>query len=488
MSGLPASTALHPGASEPLIRELFAVRENTYPSPLARWLIFAVVLVADVIDLLSSTVTNIATPSILEAFGAPDWLAPWLGASYALALGSMLVLGARLGDRHGARRVFLIGLCGFGAASALCAFAPTAGTLVLFRVIQGAFGALMIPQGFTLLLRSFPRDKLGPVFGLFGPLMAVSSISGPVLAGLVISADPLGLGWRAVFVVNVLVAAALLVLAIRTLPRIEADAAVTLDPLAVILLSVGLLGVLGALTLLQAPLTPWWPVLLGALGIAALAAFVAQQRRARHPLLAPSLFRKRSFTAGVVVGVGFFAVTAGVLFATTLYLQIGLGLAVLPAAAIVAAASVGIIAASFSTRALIPKLGRRLLLIGLVLLLVGVSGYLAVIALASGSPWLVAIPLFICGLGMGCGFGTVFAVALGDVDDSETGSASGALNAAQQIATAIGAAVISISYLGAAGGTSPQAGLLVCLFIVLVCTALSLLTLPLLPRRAAGTH
>lgn len=464
------------------------MHDNTYPSPVARWLIFAAVLVADVIDLLSTTVTNIATPSILDALRAPDWLAPWLGASYALALGSTLVLGARLGDRYGARRVFLIGLCGFAAASALCAFAPTAGVLVVSRVIQGAFGALMIPQGFTLLLRSFPRDKLGPVFGLFGPLMAVSAISGPVLAGLVIAADPLGLGWRAVFLLNVVVAAALLVLAARVLPRIEADSAVKLDPAAAVLLSVGLLGVLGALTLLQAPLSPWWPVVMGALGVAALGGFVFQQRRAPHPLLAPSLFRKRSFTAGVVVGVGFFAVTAGLLFATTLYLQFGLGLAVLPAASLVAAASAGIIAASFSTRALIPTLGRRLLLVGLLLLLLGVSGYVAVVLLAAGTPWLLSIPLFVCGLGMGCGFGTVFAVALGDVDDSETGSASGALNAAQQIATAIGAAVISVSYLGMTSHTSPQAGLVVCLFIVLGCVALSLLTLPMLPRRAADTH
>jgi EmrB/QacA subfamily drug resistance transporter len=464
------------------------VPENNYPSLVARWLIFAAVLVADVIDLLSTTVTNIATPSILKAFHAPEWLAPWLGASYALALGSTLVLGARLGDRYGARRVFLIGLGGFAVASGLCALAPAIGALVLFRVIQGGFGALMIPQGFTLLLRSFPRDKLGPVFGLFGPLMAVSSISGPVLAGVVISTNPLGLGWRAVFLLNVLVAAALLVVAARVLPRIGADSTIKLDPVAVFLLSVGLLGVLGGLTLLQSPLSRWWPALLGILGIVALAGFVKQQRRTRHPLLAPSLFRKRSFTAGVVVGVGFFAVTAGLLFATTLYLQIGLGLAVLPSAAIVAAASAGIITASFSTRALIPTLGRRLLLVGLLLLLLGVSGYLVVVLLGTEPPWLLTIPLFVCGLGMGCGFGTVFAVALGDVDDSETGSASGALNAAQQIATAIGAAVISVSYLDITARTSPQAGLVACLLIVLGCVALSLLALPKLPRRAADTH
>lgn len=462
--------------------------EKTYPAPRARWLIFAAVLVADVMDLLSTTVTNVATPSILRDLHAPEWLAPWLGASYALALGSTLVLGARLGDRFGARRVFLTGLCGFAVVSGLCALAPVAGIIVVFRIIQGGFGALLIPQGFTLLLRSFPRTELGKVFGLFGPLMAVSSISGPVLAGLVMTVNPFGAGWRAVFLLNVLVALVLLPLAATSLPRLDADPTVKLDPTAVVLLSAGLLGVLAALTLLQAPTSPLLPAALGALGTAPLIGFAFQQRVARHPLLAPSLFRKRSFLAGVVVGMGFFAVTAGLLFATTLYLQIGRGLVVLPAAGIAAAASVGIITASFSTRALIPRLGRSLLLIGLLVLSLGVGCYFAVILLASGLVWLLAFPLFVCGLGMGCGFGTVFAIALGDISETEAGSASGTLNGAQQIANAIGAALISTSYLTIATRTTPAHGLMVCLSIVLGCIALALLTLPLLPRRAADAH
>ncbi|WP_037869055.1 MFS transporter [Streptomyces sp. SPB074] len=459
--------------------------EHTYPAPRARWLVFAAVLVADVMDLLSTTVTNVATPSILRDLHAPAWPAPWLGASYALALGSTLVLGARLGDRFGARRVFLTGLCGFAAASALGALAPSVGVLVLFRVVQGACGALLIPQGFTLLLHTFPRAELGKVFGLFGPLMAVSSISGPVLAGLLMTADPFGSGWRAVFLLNLVVAVALLPLAAASLPRLDADPAVRLDPAAVVLLSAGLLGVLAALTLLQAPSSPVPPAVLGVLGSTALAGFVVQQRGARHPLLAPSLFRNRSFVAGVVVGTGFFAVTSGLLFATTLYLQIGRGLGVLPAASIVAAASAGIIAASFSIRALIPRSGRRLLLIGLLLFAFGVCCYLAVVLFADGPLWLLVIPLLVCGLGMGCGFGTVFALALGDIDEREAGSASGTLNGAQQIANAIGAALISAGYLTLATRTSPERGLLVCLVIVLGCTALAL---PLLPRRAADTH
>lgn len=462
--------------------------ESTFPSSSTRWLVFAAVLIADVMDLLSTTVTNVATPTILRDLHAPEWIAPWLGAAYALALGSMLVLGARLGDRFGARRVFLIGLCGFAAASALCGLAPDASAIVLFRVVQGAFGALLIPQGFTLLLRVFPRSDLGRVFGLFGPLMAVSSISGPVLAGLVIWLDPFGAGWRAVFLLNVLVAVVVLPIATTSLPRIPADASVRLDPVAAILLSVGLLGILGCLTLLTGDARTVLPVGLAILGVGVMSAFVVQQRRSRIPLLAPALFRNRSFVAGTVVGVCFFAITAGLLFASTLYLQTGRGLAALPAAAILAPTSVGILLASFSTRPFTTSYGRRLLLAGLLLLTVGSGAYLAIVRFASDPVWLVAFPLFVCGLGMGCGFGTVFAVALGDVSESEAGSASGALNGAQQLANAAGAALISSTYLSIASGTKPAVGLSVCLALVLLGTILSFAALPLLPRRAADTH
>src|SRR5262249_6521482 len=156
-------------------------------------LVFAVVLAADVMDLLSTTITNLAAPSIVRDLHAPQALAPWLGSAYALALGSMLVLGARLGDKYGVRRLFLLGLVRFAAASVTCAASVSPAMIVTARCVQGMFGALLIPQGFSLLMRVFPREELGRVFALFGPLMAVSSISGPVLAGFLLWLDPLGL-------------------------------------------------------------------------------------------------------------------------------------------------------------------------------------------------------------------------------------------------------------------------------------------------------
>jgi EmrB/QacA subfamily drug resistance transporter len=463
--------------------------EITYPSPAARWLVFAAVLAADVMDLLSTTVTNLAAPSIVRDLHAPQSLAPWLGSAYALALGSMLVLGARLGDKYGTRRLFLLGLAGFAVASLTCAASASPTMIVAARCVQGAFGALLIPQGFSLLMRVFPREALGKVFGLFGPLMAVSSISGPVLAGFLLWLDPYGLGWRAVFLINVAIAVVLYPLSARVLPRTAGDPSVRLDPVAALLLTAGLLGVLGGLIRFGDGSRDWLSAATISAGLLILGLFAVRQLRSPIPLLARSLFRVRSFVAGLVLGSVFFAAVAGLLYTTSLYLQFGHHLTPLPAAAVMAPASVGIIAASFSTRGLIERLGRRLVAAGLTIMAAGAGGYLAVVLLAPGAVWAVGLPLLACGLGMGCCFGSVFAVALGDVRPEQAGSASGTLNAVQQIANAVGAALISTAYLSiASAGTASQA-VTASLVTVLAITALSLLTLPLLPRRApAAAH
>ena len=458
--------------------------ENTHPSVRVRWLIFTAVLAADVMDLLSTSVTNLAAPSIVRALHAPESLSPWLGSAYGLALGSVLVLGARLGDKYGARRMFLTGLAGFALASLACALSVAPPMIVVARVTQGTFGALLIPQGFSLLLRAFPRAELGKVFGLFGPLMAVSSISGPVLAGFLLWLDPFGLGWRAVFLINVAIGVVLYPLSARVLPRTDGDRSLRLDPVAAVLLIAGLLGILGGLIAAGRDERGWLPVAAIAAGLAMAGLFIVRQLRSPVPFLTPALFRVRSFVAGLAVGFVFFAAVAGLLYATSLYLQFGRGLSPLLTAALMAPLSIGIIAASFSTRGLIERLGRRLLTLGLVVMATGTIGYLAVILLAPGAVWTLLFPLLACGLGMGACFGSVFAVALGDVQPDQAGSASGALNAIQQIASAVGAALISAAYLAASGKAARDA-VASSLVIVLVITAVSLAALPLLPRRAA---
>ncbi|WP_240777174.1 MFS transporter [Nonomuraea basaltis] len=139
-----------------------------------RWAILAVILAAAVLDLLDATITNLAAPTIAADLGGGEALIQWLGAGYALALGVLLVLGGRLGDKYGRRRLFLIGISGFTIASVACGVAGDAGTLIVARMIQGAFGSLMIPQGFGIVGAVFPRDQLGKAFSAFAPPLGAS--------------------------------------------------------------------------------------------------------------------------------------------------------------------------------------------------------------------------------------------------------------------------------------------------------------------------
>src|SRR5215468_6333606 len=172
------------------------------------WAILGVVLIADLLDLLDATITNIAAPTIVTHLGGGPALVKWLGASYALAMGTLLVVGGRLGDRYGQRRVFLVGMAGFTFASAACGLALNPGMLIAARIAQGGLGALMIPQGIAIMTKTFPRDMLAKAFAAFGPLLGLSSIAGPVVAGFLIDANVAGLGWRPVFLINIVLGGA----------------------------------------------------------------------------------------------------------------------------------------------------------------------------------------------------------------------------------------------------------------------------------------
>ncbi len=198
------------------------------PNPL-RWLVFAVVLAANVMDLMDATIVNVAGPSIRHALGGSASTLLWLSAGYTLAFAVFLITGARLGDMFGRRRLFLIGSAGFTAMSAACALAPSPSVLIGFRVLQGAFGALMIPQGFGMLKECFDEDEMSKVFGAFGPMMGLSMLAAPILAGALVEANLWEVGWRLVFLINVPIGIATFAAAVRVLPRTVAHPGIRLD-------------------------------------------------------------------------------------------------------------------------------------------------------------------------------------------------------------------------------------------------------------------
>jgi EmrB/QacA subfamily drug resistance transporter len=452
-----------------------------------KWTVLAVVLAADVLDLLDGTITNIAAPTMAADLHGGEALVQWLGASYALALGVLLVTGGRLGDRYGRRRLFLIGLIGFTAASLACGLAFDPASIIVFRLVQGAFGALLIPQGFGILAAVFPRAEIGKAFSFFGPVMGLSAVGGPILAGFLIDADLFGLSWRPMFLINIVLGGCAVVAALRLLPEDRGEVGVAVDGLGSGLLAATMLGLLYGL--IDGSSHGWstGPILSLTAGVVFFGLFCRRQLTATNPLIKPSLLRNRGFTSGLVLGVVFFAGVAGMLYVLSLFMQRALGYTPTQTAIGMAPIAVGIVVASLLAHRFIGRLGRTLVTIGLAVTSAG-TGWMLVLVLTSGTAvgaWALVLPVLLMGLGMGTCFGTIYDVTIGDVDESETGSAGGSLSAVQQLANAAGAAAVTTVYFHAGDQVPAMAtSLAVVAGIALVSCAL----VRLLPRSAPRHH
>ena len=452
------------------------------------WAILVVVLIADALDLLDATITNIAAPTIVGDIGGGPALIKWLGSAYALALGSLLVVGGRLGDKFGQRRLFLIGMTGFTFASAAAGLSVNPTMMIIARLFQGAFGALLIPQGIAIMTRNFPREMRAKAFGAFGPMLGIAGIGGPVLAGFIINADIAGLSWRPIFLINIVLGGIGLLAAIRVLPHDNGDRSIHVDGTGSTLLGAAMFGLLFGL--IEGSTNGWIVAPLASIagGLVAFALFAWRQATAADPLLKATLLKNRGFTSGLIMGLAFFAAISGTAYVLSLFLQQGLGynpgrtsVALLPL-------TVGLIAAAGACMALIAKLGRTLLLIGLLITLTGVGWMLAVVT-ASGTAtgeWAIVGPVFVIGMGMGTCFGILFDIALGDVDPDEAGSASGALSAVQQLAAGIGSAAITSVYFAGLAFGGVQHAMILSLWVVIGIVVLCTTIVPLLPKKAAA--
>jgi EmrB/QacA subfamily drug resistance transporter len=452
--------------------------------------VLVVVFVADLMDILDSTVANLAGPSIRADLGGEETTLQWVLASYTVTFALGLITAGRLGDLVGRRRLFLIGMAGFTVASLACGLAPGVGWLIGARAVQGIFGSVMIPQGFALLTVVFPPDKLRQAFVPFGPIMGLASVGGPILAGWLLHLNPFGTEWRSIFLINVPIGVAAWLLGWRYLPHHTGeDRNTRLDPIGVTLLTL-------ASALLIIPLVegrelgwPTWTYAMMAGSVVALALFVASERRNPHPVIAPSLFRKRSFVVGLIVVAGFFAAQNGFLLAFNLLLQLGLhwspldsGLALIPWAL---GSAVG---AGLAGAVLVAKLGRATLQLGLGCAAVGLAALCWTIAAWHDHLTALALTPALLAIGFGTGLVGVpiFEYVLGDSTTAEVGTGSGMLNAVQQFASAIGFAALGTVFFARASHGGPSgyddAGVLV----TALAAALFLITLPLvglLPNR-----
>ncbi len=331
-----------------------------------RWLVLGVVLVAEVMDLLDSTIITIAAPTVRVDLGGSTATMQWWSAAYTMSFGVFLIVGGRLGDAFGRRRLFVVGIAGFTLMSVLCAFAPSPDWLIVTRALQGACGALLIPQGLGVIKTMFPPEEMGGAFGAFGPVMGIAAICGPILAGWLVSADLFGTGWRMIFLINLPVGLLGLAGALVLMPESTSSRRVRLDLVGVGLISVASLCIIYPLVQGREEGWPLWIFGVLLLGIVLLGVFALAERRGHgSPLIEPSLLRNRAFTGGLALGVVFFTAFGGLALVLSLYTQLGLQFSPLHAGLTLAPLSLGAAVGAGSSFALIPRFGRLVLQIGL---------------------------------------------------------------------------------------------------------------------------
>jgi EmrB/QacA subfamily drug resistance transporter len=285
-----------------------AVEHQPPPAPAYkwRWIVLGTVLVAEIMDLVDATIVNIAAPSIRTELGGSTSALQWMLAGYTLAFAIGLISFGRLGDLIGRHRLFVIGAVGFTLASAACGLATSPELLIGSRIAQGLLGAVMIPQGFAILKAVFPPDEIGKAFALFGPVMGLSAVAGPIIAGVLIDANWFDAGWRMIFWVNVPIGLVAIFGALRFMPEVKTPGARGLDPAGVVLVSLasGLL----IYPLVQGRELDWpvWSILMMISSVPVFALFGWRERRSGNPVIDPSLFRSRGYVAGLGVITTFF--------------------------------------------------------------------------------------------------------------------------------------------------------------------------------------
>jgi EmrB/QacA subfamily drug resistance transporter len=418
----------------------------------SRGLATFVLIFASFMDLIDGTIVNVALPSIRADLSASPAQLEWIVSAYLLSFSVLLVTGGRLGDIYGRQRVFVLGVAGFTLFSLAAAAAPAAGALIVARIGQGACAAMMAPQLLSSIQVLYPPRERAPIFGIVGAVMGFAAVVGPVVGGWLTTADVFGLGWRAVFAINVPIGIALVLAALRFVPNTTSPNPLRLDVRGVALATVGLFLVVFPLVDGRERGWPAWIWTMLAAGVVVLALFarhqVTRERRDGSSLLPMHLFANRGFSAGLVTQFVFQGSMVGFMLIMTIHLQTGLGFSAIAAGLTLVPYSVGAFVGTGVSVPLGTRLGKVVMFAGAILQ-AGATWWAVRVVASHGtglSGWDLAAPLAAAGVGLGLLVVPLVDVALATVDPADAGAASGAYGTLQQCGAAVGVAVVGVVF------------------------------------------
>jgi len=461
------------------------------------WLGLSVLLLAGFVTIFDLFVVNVAIPSMQVELGADLSQVGFIVAGYELAFGVLLIAGGRLGDIHGRRRLFVIGMAGFTLASAFCGLAPSAEVLIGARVGQGMFAALLLPQVYASIRVNFSAKNSRRAFGWLGMTLGLAAIAGQIAGGFLVEADILGFGWRSIFLINVPIGLFAILMA-RFIPESCSPERSTIDWVGVGLVSLGL-GLLLA-PLIEGPAQGWplWSLaaLAGAAGL--IAAFYRQQEARRRagfePLVDMALMRQGRFARGGVLGGVIYSTSSSFFLCFALLAQTGFGLSPFEAGSAFVPCSIGFVVASLAAPRLVARIGASAIAVGAVVYALALGVLIAQVWVAKGDLVVARLipALILVGAAQGLIMTPLLNLVLGFVEDRQAGMASGIVATLQQVGAALGVAVVGILFgeaLASGSDTSSHAHLYASAFVSgmaynLVAAAIAaVLIFGLVPRR-----
>ncbi|MBB4686775.1 MFS transporter [Amycolatopsis jiangsuensis] len=410
-----------------------------------RWWALAVAIVAILVDMIDNQIVTVALPTIKDQFGAGDAALQWISAGYALGFALTLITGGRLGDRYGTKRLFLLGMTTFTIASLVAGLAPGIAALITARIVQGVGSGLMAPQVMSFVYTEFGDVERSRAMAICSSAFPIGGLAGPLLGGVITQGDLFGLGWRAIFLVNVPFGVLAVLGALLTMSSHPGTPGQRIDRAGLALLTAGLFALFYPVVQGRELHWPVWMIMLLVAAVPLLGAFALQQRalarRGGEPLIPSDLLRYRNLTAGQLVLFTINAAT-GVFFVLTLHLQLRLGYSPLETALTFLPSAAGIVLGGVVAVRLAVRMGRRLIAAAMALL----AASLAAMAILVGvlgpklDAWALLGPAVGFGLGMGVAMNSLIIRAMADVHPMRAGSASGLLNTTVQLGVATGIA------------------------------------------------